>query len=130
MYPRVPGETVRRLDPFDGWIHLLIISGSAVNQSARHRRGGGGREGGGKEISFGKRYGSRSPFSSTERDLIGSRESRAHMTNEYSICLFCSVPGTRTVRQLLPPVHQLPQGQDADRPRDRRSGELEATRAG
>jgi hypothetical protein len=48
MYPRVPGETVRRLDPFDGWIHLLIISGSAVNQSARHRRGGGkgrGREG-------------------------------------------------------------------------------------
>lgn len=30
--------------------------------------------------------------------------------------------GSRALRQLLPPLHQLPQGQDAHRPRHRRTG--------
>ena len=51
------------------------------------------------------------------------------MTNECPFFFF-HIPGARAVRQLLPPVHQLPEGQDADRPRDRRPRELEATRAG
>lgn len=43
-----------------------------------------------------------------------------------SKCVVYCVTGSRTVRQLLPPIHQLSQGQDAYRPGHRREGVVQA----
>lgn len=41
---------------------------------------------------------------------------------ELTTTCVCVCAGARAMRQLLPPLHQLPEGQDAHRPGDRRAG--------
>ena len=73
-----------------------------------------------------------SPVTSSRRAVKRSRPGRlvqspraVHTTTRFLTLLFVCGAGSRAVRQLLPPLHQLPQGQDAHRPRDRRTGRLE-----